>query len=881
MRWLSRVWQKSLTEKKLDSELQFHIEQRIAEHVASGMAPDEAQRQAKVEFGGVELYKEECRESRWENQLEIMARDLRLAFRTLRKEKRFTIIAVLALALGIGSSTAMFSVVYNGLISPFAYRDADRLVTVSIRDTDQSQDNGRSSLSYSELQDFKKLNHVFDQVIANSEDDIVYETGRNNLRFAANYVTPGSFETLGIPPFLGRSLEAYDYDPAAPPVFVMRYKTWMTQFAGDRSLIGKPFVLNGTNRILVGVAGPRFAWGGIDFWIPEVPGIQKTRNAAGAETYWGLLGHLREDVSLAQAEADLNVLAQSLSKKYAKDYPQHFHAEVDTLSHAVVGRNFRKTVYTLFAAVGLLLLIGCANVANLLLARSTIRGREFAVRTALGASRSRLVRQLLAESFILAITSAFIGLLFAWIGVKLLAEGMPQFTVPSETVIELNPYVLVFAILVGALTTVIFGLFPALQAAKAQPQDALRDGGKGLGGTNTKSRLRHTVVIVEVAMSVILLFTAGLFTRGYFKLQSVQLGFDPTNVLSTRIPLPEDMFKTPEQITNFYRPLMEQLRATPGIESVSVTTGIPPYGGIETNVLIPGKDHRDKWLAIFQLASEDFFAVMRIPMISGRTFTSEEVNNKRKVAVINRKFQQTYFADQDPIGRTVVLDELKQFSQPVEDPTFQIVGVVEDSQNYSLENPIAPEAWVPYNVTGAASRGLLIRTNGSSYGMRQAIYHASWATDSRVAMVDLYSVDYFLELFTYAVPRFSFYIVSTFALIGLVLVIIGVYSVIAYNTAQRTHEIGIRVALGAAQGDVLSLILRQGFAVLVAGIVIGMAVSFAIAKLVTSLIWGVKPYDPMTAGFVVGLILVIGLLACWFPARRATRVDPMAALRYE
>jgi len=881
MRWLRRVWQMSLTEKRLDSELQFHLEEQIARNLAAGMSGEEAQRQAKVEFGGVELYKEECRESRWENQLEIMARDLRLAFRTLRKEKQFTIIAVLALALGIGSSTAMFSVVYNGLIAPFAYKDADRLVTVWIHDTDQSQESGRSSLSYSELQDFKKLNHVFDQVIANSEDDIVYEAGQNNLRFAADYVTPGSFETLGIPPFLGRSLEAYDYDSAAPPVFVMRYKTWMTQFAGDRSLIGKPFVLNGTSRILVGVAGPRFAWGGIDFWIPEVPGIQKNRNAAGAETYWGLLGHLKAGVSITQAEADLNVLAQSLSKKYGKDYPRHFHAVVDTLSHAVVGRKFRKTVYTLFAAVGLLLLIGCANVANLLLARSTIRGREFAVRTALGASRSRLVRQLLAESFVLAMTSAFIGLLFAWIGVKLLSHGMPQFTVPSETVIELNPYVLVFAILVGALTTVIFGLFPARQAAKAEPQDALREGGKGLGGTNTKSRLRYTVIIVEVAMSVILLFTAGLFTRGYFKLQSVQLGFDPTNVLSTQIPLPEDMFKTPEQITNFYRPLMEQLRATPGIESVSVMTSIPPYGGFETNVQIPGKDHSDKWPAIFQLASEGFFTVMRMPMVSGRTFTSEEVNNGRKVAVINEEFRRLYFANQDPIGRTVGIDELKQFSGPVEDPTFLIVGVVADSQNFSLENPVAPEAWVPYNVTGPAARGLLIRTNRSSYGMRQAIYHAAWATDARVALVDLQSVDYFLELFSYAIPRFSFYIVSIFALIGLVLVTIGVYSVIAYNTVQRTHEIGIRVALGAAQGDVLSLILRQGFTVLAAGIAIGLVVSLAIAKLVTSLIWGVKPYDPITAGLVVGLLLVIGLLACWFPARRATRVDPMTALRYE
>lgn len=881
MRWLKRLFQKSVSEEKLASELQFHIEQRIAENIASGMSCADAQRQAKVEFGGVELYKEECRESRWENQFEILGRDIRFAFRGLLKEKRFTFIAILALALGIGSSTAMFSVVYNGLIEPFAYKDADRLVTFTIKDTDQTQDNGRSQLSYPELQDFKKLNNVFDNVIANSEDDIVYEAGQNNLRFAANYVTENSFETLGIPPSLGRSLERYDYDPAAPPVFVMRHKTWITQFGGNASLIGKQFILNGTSRTLVGVAGPRFAWGGIDFWIPEVAGLQRTRSTGESESYWGFLGHLKSKVTIEQAEADLNVLAQSLSKKYDKDYPRHFHVVADTLAHAVVSRNFRKTVYTLFAAVGLLLLIGCANVANLLLARSTIRGREFAVRTALGASRSRLVRQLLSESFLLAMASAAVGMLFAWVGVNVLSAGMPEFTVPSETVIELNFYILLFAVVVGGLTTVVFGLFPALQAAKAEPQDALREGGRGLGGTSTKSRLRHAVIIVEVAMSLILLFTAGLFMRGFLKLQSVRLGFDARNVLSTRVPMPEGFFKTPEQITNFFHPLLQQLRETPGIESVSVMTAMPPYGGFNTNLQIPGKAHREEWSAIFQLASEDFFTVMRMPMAAGRTFTSEEVDAARKVVVINEKLQKTYFPGQDPIGKSIGLEVLKEFRVPVNDPTFVIVGVVTDSQNDSLENPIVPEAWIPYNVTGPAGRSLLIRTNGDSYGVRQAIYHAAWTSDARVALVDLRPVDYTIDIFSYAIPRFSFYIVSTFALIGLILVTIGVYSVIAYNTQQRTHEIGIRVALGAEQGDVLSLVLKQGFAVLAMGIVIGLGVSLAIAKLVTSMIWGVSPYDPVIAGLVVGLILVIGLLACWIPARRATRVDPMTALRYE
>lgn len=881
MRWLRRIWQKSLTEKRLDSELQFHLEQRIAQSVASGMSPEEARREANLEFGGMERFKEECRESRWENHFEIFFRDLHFALRGLLKDRRFTFIAVLALALGIGSSTAIFSVIYNGLIAPFPYKDAKHLVTLKIRDLDQGEYNFRSVLSYPEFQDFMQQSKSFDSVIGNCQDDVIYEAGQNNFRFASNYVTPNSFETLGVPPFLGRNLEPSDYQAGAPPVFVMRHSVWVAKFGSDPSLIGKSFVMDGIHRTLVGIAGPRFAWGGVDFWFPQTPGARKTRSVGAFEPYWGMLAHLKPGVSTSQVEAEMNVIAQNLSKKYDKDYPRHFHVQVDTLAHAVVGAYFRKTVFILFAAVVLLLLIGCANVANLLLARSTIRGREFAVRAALGASRSRLVRQLLSESLLLALTSAVVGIFFAWIGVRLLSAGMPAFTVPSETVIELNVYVLLFAILIAIATVVIFGLFPAIQASQSEPQDTLRESGRGLGGTNTKSRLRNTVIVMEVAMSLILLFTAGLFMRTFYALQGVQLGLNTDHVLSTYVMLAGDLFKTPEQVTNFYRPLLERLRSVPGIESVSVMTSIPPYGGIETDVHVPGAVHDEKKSTIFQFSSEDFFSILRIPFLSGRTFTADEVNHGRKVAVINQKFQHDYFPNQDPLGRTISVEELKTFPFPVPDPSFEIIGVVADTKNDSVENPIRPEIWIPYNLTGPAGRGLLIRTNEDSLAIRNEISHAVWSTDSRVALMDIRPISQVIETASYAIPRFSFYIVSTFAVIGLILVTIGVYSVIAYNTAQRTHEIGIRVALGAVEGDVLTMVLRQGFTVLAMGIALGIVASLVLTRVLSSLLWGVSPRDPATAGIVVALLLFIGLLACWIPARRATRVDPMTALRYE
>jgi putative ABC transport system permease protein len=878
VRWLRRLWQKSLTERRLNSELQFHLEQQIEAYVEAGLSPEEARRRATLEFGGLERFKEECREARWEHHLDILNRDFRFALRGLAKNRRFAFIAILALALGIGASTAIFSVVENALFEPFDYKDARHLVTIRLLDLDQPNE-WRGVFTFDEFREFQKQNHVFDSVVANLQDDMVYTAGDNSLMLAGNYVTSGSFEFYGVPPFLGRSLEPSDYQSGAEPVFVMRHLTWVNQFGADPHVLGKAFKLNGVPRRLVGIAAPRFAWGGAQLWMPRGTEPPKTIRSSD-DQYWGIVARIRPGVSLQEASADLTVIARRLSPLHPRLYPKRFAVDVQSFAYAVLPKDFRDALYVFSAAVGLLLLIGCGNVANLLLARATTRAREFAVRSALGASRFRLVRQLLAESFLLALGGVLFGTVFAWAGVKIVAAVIPQFTIASETVIEMNTAVLVFALGIGVFTVFVFGLVPALQASRCDLNESLRETGKGMVGS-TGVRLRNAVIIAEVALAVTLLFTAGLFARSFVALQQVPLGLRTDHVLSARLPLPPDRYRTPEQLNSFFRPLLTRLKAVPGVAYAAETSTLPPYGGLRSEAEVAGKSHTEKWYGFLELVSEDYFSVLRIPLLSGRTFTEADVNEARRVAVINRTFQRRYLGGTNPIGQKIQLHQEYDLTHALRDEWFEVIGVVEDSRNRGLQEPIDPDAYVPYTITGLWNRGVLVRTTGDPMAMMKSVAKEIFDTDSSVGMAEPNTLDYFIDLMSFAHPRFGLWIVSIFAMLGMALVTIGVYSVIAYTTARRTHEIGLRMALGAAGGDVLKMIFRQGFALLVIGIATGLAVSMAVSRLISSMIWGVSPYDPVTLVLVSLFPLAIGLLATWIPARRATRINPLAALRCE
>lgn len=812
--------------------------------------------------------------------MDTLRQDVRYALRNLAKSPGFAIVAIITLALGIGASTAIFSVIDNVLMEPFPYTDPPRLMSVLIHDTERNEPGGRAAFTGPEFLDYAEQNHSFDRVIANAGLDVLYRSGEGTERFSGHLVTPGTFEFLGMPALLGRVMQPADYEPGAPPVFVLRYKTWVNRFSADPKLLNTTFILNGTPRTLIGIMPPRFALGDADVWIPDKPSHSAKVSRNGFPQYYFMIGHLKPGISMREAEADFTVIANRLSKVYEKDYPKHFSVQLQSLTDLVVG-GFKSTLFIVLAAVGLLLLIGCANVANLLLARATAREKEFAIRAALGAGRWRLVRQLLVESLLLALGGAGLGALLAWGGLKALVALMPQDVIPAEAVIRLNTPALLFALVVAVVTALIFGLAPALQVSGRDLNDPLRDSSKGSGGSTRHGRLRNAVVVFEVALSLTLLVAAGLLMRSFSALRDVHLGLQPDHILVARLPLPEDRYKTADQVAGFFRPLLLRLKSLPGVVEATETSTLPPYGGIPSDIDIPGKTHAEKWEALYQLCSEGYFPVLRIKLVEGRIFTEGEVSGARKLAVINETLRKKYFGGDNPIGQTIVIHGLTEFPDPVKEPNFEITGVVADVKNQGLQEPIRPEIWVPYTVTGSAARGILVRTAKEPMSMLNAVRHEIWATDSNVALTLTGTLDGYISQFSYAGPRFSLFLMGIFGSIGLVLVTIGVYSVLAYTTERRTHEIGIRMALGAEKAHVLRLIIRAGLGLVGVGALIGLIVSLSLARVIKTLLWGVSAYDPITLVGVVLLLLTTGAVACWIPARRAAKVDPLVALRHE
>ena len=806
--------------------------------------------------------------------------DFSYGWRTLVKNPGFALIAILTLALGIGASAAIFSVIDHVLLEPFPYANANHLMMVEIEDTDQSGADPRTSFRTPEFRDYYQRSEAFDAVIGNVSTDVLYTTPEGTQRFNGHLVTANTFELLGVAPLLGRTMLPADYQPGAPPVFVMRYKTWISRFAGDPKILNQVFTLNGTPRTLIGVMPPRFAWGNADLWIPD-PMDQSTKLMDRQfPAYWQLVGRLKPGISVHQAEEQLTSLAQTVSKIYPEEYPKHFKIHVISLTEATVG-DFRETLFIVLASVGVLLLIACGNVASLLLARATTREKEFAIRATLGASRFRLVRQLLIESFLLASAGAVLGCLMASAALNALIAVIPQDILPEEAVIQMNAPVLLFALGVAILTALIFGLAPALQISRRDLNDPLRDSGKGVSGGSQRLSLRNAVVALEVALSLTLLVSAGLLMKSFLALRQVHLGLRPDHVLVVRLPLPEERYKTAAQVSGFFRPLLLRVKSLPGVVDAAETSTLPLYGGITGEVDVSGKTHPEKWSTFFQLCSEGYFPTVGISFLQGRPFNGSEVNASRKVAVVNQKFAREYLGSDNPIGQRLHLPILELWTDPLPDAWFEIIGVVEDAKNQGPRKPALPEVWIPYTGTGSARRGLLVRTSGDPLMMMNAVRTEIWAVDRGVALTMTGTLESYMNSYTYSQPRFGFLLMGIFAGVGLILVTIGVYSVIAYATARRTHEIGIRMALGAQPRNILGLIVGQGARMAIAGVILGLVASFAVTRLLSSMLFEVKPSDPLVFAGVSALLLAITLLACYIPARRAMRVDPMVALHYE
>ena len=901
-RRLSSLNLESAHEVEIVEEVSQHLDDRYHELISGGVKEEDARRAVLMELNDGEMFAQErpgvVREARREPAghgndgqgfVASLGQDLRYALRQIQRNPGFALVAILTLGLGIGASTAIFSVIDNVLLEPFPYKDAGHIIYPRVHGAAQGPDEGRQGFSSDELLAFAGENHSLDGVIGTTDDPVLYKHGAGVEWLYGADMTPGSFEFFGMPALYGRVIKPADYKPGAPPVFVLRYKAWKSHFNGDPNVLNKVFVLNGTARTLVGIMPPRFGWYDADVWIPKTPHPGMSIGFAGLPERWFILGRLKHGVSVEQASADLTGIVNPLAKLRPQDYPTQFQLFAVPFGHSG-GEHLESTLYTVLAAVGLLLLIACVNVANLMLARATSREKEFALRAALGAGQARLMRLLLAESLVLAIGGATLGVLIAWGGLKFIVATMPPDSIPAESVIGLNAQVLAFTLLLAVLTPLIFGLASALQAARRDLNDPLRDMGRGVIGGFRTARLRDAAVVVEVAVSLTLLVGAGLLMHSFLALRAVNLGLQADHVFKTTLLLPPDRYKTAEQVSAFVRPVLERVKAIPGVTDAAESSSVPPNNSRDSKIEISGKSPEKQWRAQVQNVSETYFRALRIPFEMGRGFTEAEISGARKVAVVNRKFVSTYLSSEDPIGRRVKLVELEGIADSLREPSFEIVGVVDDVSNQGapgygrggLQAPIEPQVWVPYTVTGSGERSLLVRSVQTPMSVMEEVQQAIWATDPGVALMYPDALDQMISRRWYAGPRFALLMMMIFGGVGLILVTVGVYSVLAYTTAQRTHEIGVRMALGAERANVLRLVIIEGLRLVLAGVGVGLVVSLLLGRAVEALLWpGVKPYDPVTLASTVVLLLATGVLACWIPARRAARVDPMVALRYE
>jgi putative ABC transport system permease protein len=805
--------------------------------------------------------------------------DLRYGVRILRKSPAFAVVAILTLALGIGATTAIWSVVDSVLLNPLPYRNADRLATPSILLPDQIT---IPRFPVSVFLDFKQQNHTFEDMIGLAYVGVHYKGSAATEQFFGGWVTPNTFEFLGIEPLLGRQITPEDGKPGSPPVFVMSYRLWSNLFNRDAKILGTTLNLNGTPRTLVAIMPRRFRFGDCEVWMPL------ELNRATFITGFGVqpnevwtVGRLKSSVNLQAASADLGVVVKGLEKTYPAWFRTNYRLVINSLTDESVGR-FKVTLFAMMAGVSMLLFIACSNVANLLLARATVREKEIVIRASMGATRGRLVRQLLVESSLLAAASCIAGCLFAFFGLKGVVAAIPPDMIPSEVVIALRPGTLLLAMGVSVVTSLFCGLAPALHAVRRDLHTGLTGSARGTSGDYRHGKLRSCLIVAEVALSIVLLVATGLMVRTLHALEQVDIGFDPVNVVYAQLSFPEGRYDSADQKRAFFRKALDRVASIPGVIASTEATSFPPYSFGWTEVAVPGKTHPEPWGTTFDMCSEGYFQTLGRHLLRGRLLSRSDVESARRVTVINQTLARAYFGNENPIGQTIKFSSFEEYAADwPRDTYFEIIGVIADAKNHGLQDAPKPEVYFAYTLTGTGSRGIVVRTAGNSNSILASLRREIAAVDPDVAISEAGSIESLLGRWYYAGPRFTIVILGTFAGIGLLLVLIGVFSVMAYAVSLQTHEIGIRIALGAQQKDVLCMVLKKGLALIITGTMTGFVVSVAMTRLMASQIWGVSTTDPLTFSAVAAVILAAGLTACLIPARRATEVDPLVSLHYE
>ncbi len=827
--------------------------------------------------------------------------DLRFALRQLKKNPGFATVAILTLALGIGASTIVFSVVYNGVLYPFPYRSAERLTAIGIPDVEHPEWGTRGMFRLDDVAAFRAGNHSFEDILAYGPyPSMVYARRNASEMLHGVGATPNAMDFWGVPPMLGRGFGEEDVQTGAPPVVLLNYRFWKREFQGDKNVIGKVITLNAKDRTIIGVMPPRFQAVGSDVYMPiswtrPEPVRNKFEWDVDDPGYFWATGILKKGVSFETASADIDVVARQTAKIHPDDYPKKFHASMKALNDVVMG-GMKQTLLLLFAAVGLLLFISCSNVAGLLLARSTARGREIALRAALGAGRWRLVKQLLSESLLLAGAGCVLGIVFAYAGLKaLLATNLAP--LPWEADVSLNRPVLLFVVGISLLSALLCGMAPALHVVRGELQKRLAGTGLNIGATFQYNRFRSGLVIGQVALSLLLLTCAGLVARSFYKLVHVDLGVQPNRVFNAEIHFPSGRYTKAGEKTAFFEQLLPQLNAIPGVTSSTELIGLPLLFAPEGDIVIPGKQHQEKWITKIELCSAGYFETLGVQLLRGRLLTDDDVMGTRKVAVVNEKFAEKYLGGENPLGQSV---KFKVFDEIPETPHyayFEIVGVTRNARSYDFSGDGAtpqsadqtePEAFVPYSISGFGNRAIAMRTTVPPVTLVNNVRHILWAMDKDVVLVQPnvgggtgFSLEQMMQGLVYGKQEFAAMSFGACAVLGFALAVIGLFSVMTYIVSLRTHDIGVRLALGAPRRNIFGLVVSRGMRLIVIGVSIGVVASLALTRYLAGQFRGVSATDPWTMAAVVVAVFAAGIAACVLPARRASKVDPMVTLRYE
>lgn len=872
-------WRRKQQERELEEEVRRHLEMAAKERVDRGEDKREAERAARREFGNVGLVKEVTQDVWGWRWLRDIADDARYGLRILLKNPGFTIVAILSLALGIGATTAVFSVVYGVLVNPYPYANSDRMVHLAVHD---NAGNRRFvNLNGPQLQQLRQAGSV-ESAAAMDGWNLTTTEGDLPEDVQGVYFTSNAFNFFGVPMLLGRGLLPSDAPEGQDPenVAVLGYQFWQRHYNGDPGIVGKKIQLVRKNYEIVGVVQPRFTWGDGEVYLP----LKLT--ADPARTLF-IMTRLKPEVSRAAANAEFQSLFEQFAKQTPTHFPEHFRVTLEGLNDQFVTR-IGGTLFLLLAAVTLLLLIGCGNVSILLLARATGRQHEMAVRSAIGAERSRILRQLLTEALMLSFTGAVIGVALANSLVKLIVNWLPEFSFPHEAAISINLPVLYFSVGLALLTGIVFGISPALQSARpdvAQVMQATtRKMTAGLHGRRT-----HRVLIAgQIALTLLLLAGAGVAMQGFVRMMRVDLGYDPHNTMSVGIPVHDNTYLTWEARRTYFSQLLQKVSAMPEVVSAGLSTNAtPPSSGWEQRFEISGKPVAEQQRARINFISSEYFTVLHIPLLQGRFWDETETMHGSKLALINQTLAHQYFPNGDAIGSELRMPQLKgeppfSLAVPGSDSWFQVIGIVGDSRNDGLRDPTKPAVYIPYTIRMPLWTQILVRTRVPPLTVLRAVREQIHAVDpDQQSIRDVRDLNGWIT----TQPEWQQgHLVATlfagFALLALALAATGLYSVISYTVAQRTGEFGIRMALGAGRKDVLLMVFRSAAMSVAGGVLVGVVLTITLNRVLARWIQG-SSLDALVLAGVILLLIATSGLSCLIPARRASSVDPIVALRYE